>query len=155
MIAVVQRVTRASVRSEGRVLGAIERGMLVLLGVLQGDTSSEAERLAEKIARFRFFEDESGRMNRSALELGRAVLVVSQFTLAADGKKGLRPSFDRAAPPELAEPLYEHFVGVLRTLGLEVATGRFGARMEVELLNDGPVTFVLAQDPRESSQVLS
>lgn len=153
MRAVVQRVSRACVRSEGEVLGEIERGMLVLLGVLRGDTSAEGHKLAEKIARFRFFEDEAGRMNRSALELGRAVLVVSQFTLAADGKKGLRPSFDRALPPELAEPLYESFVARLRELGLPVATGRFGARMEVELVNDGPVTFVLGEG--ESSQVLS
>lgn len=143
MIAVVQRVSSARVRVGGRSVAEIGSGMLVLLGVLRGDDVEHAERLAERIARFRFFPDEAGRMNRSALELGLAALVVSQFTLAADGRKGRRPSFDRAAPPELAEPLYEHFLAHLRALGLPVASGSFGAMMQVELVNEGPVTFVL------------
>lgn len=148
MRVVLQRAERAAVRVDGEVVGAIERGVVVLLGVLKGDGESEAERLAEKVARFRFFEDAEGRMNLSALDLlgaGEAVsvLVVSQFTLAADGRKGRRPSFDRAAVPDVAEPLYRHFCGVLRAQGLPVETGVFGASMAVELINDGPVTFVL------------
>lgn len=143
MRAVVQRVSSASVRVEGEIVGAIEAGALILLGVLEGDSQREAEQLAEKVASFRYFRDDSGRMNRSALEVGGAMLVVSQFTLAADGKKGRRPSFDKAAAPGVAEELYEHFVAHLRTFGLTVETGQFGAMMEVELLNDGPVTFVL------------
>jgi len=128
-------------------VGSIEAGALILLGVLDGDSQREAEQLAEKVASFRYFRDDSGRMNRSALEVGGAMLVVSQFTLAADGKKGRRPSFDKAAAPGVAEELYEHFVAHLRTFGLMVETGRFGAMMEVELLNDGPVTFVLDETP--------
>ena len=150
MKAVLQRVRRAEVRVEGESVGAIERGALVLLGVLDGDLDRDADRLAAKIARFRYFEDEAGKMNRSALDLVAgaepvAILVVSQFTLAADGRKGRRPSFDRAAPPEAAEPLYGRFCEALRGLGLDVATGRFGAMMDVELVNDGPVTFVLEE----------
>lgn len=147
MRAVVQRVSRAAVRVDGEVVGEVGAGMLILLGVLQGDAEREAERLAERIARFRFFPDDAERMNLSALDLGLGALVVSQFTLAADGRRGRRPSFDRAAAPELAEPLYEHFVAHLEALGLACATGRFGAKMEVELLNDGPVTFVLDEEP--------
>lgn len=147
MRAVVQRVTRARVVSEGRELGAIGAGMLVLLGVLRGDGDAEALALARKVAGFRFFRDDADRMNRAAAEVGGAVLVVSQFTLAADGKRGRRPSFDRAAEPALAERLYELFVEEVRACGLHVATGRFGARMEVELVNDGPVTFVLDEEP--------
>ncbi|MBK7643428.1 MAG: D-tyrosyl-tRNA(Tyr) deacylase [Planctomycetes bacterium] len=143
MKAVVQRVGRARVRVEGSTVGEIEAGMLVLLGVLKGDGEKECDELAAKIAQFRFFGDENGKMNLSALDLGRQVLVVSQFTLAADGSSGRRPSFDRAAPPAVAEPLYERFVEALRGFGLQVATGRFGALMQVELVNDGPVTFVL------------
>lgn len=147
MIAVVQRVTRACVRVEGAVVGRIDAGMVVLLGVLRPDTEADAARLAERVAGFRFFADEEDRMNRAALEVGAGVLVVSQFTLAADGRKGRRPSFDAAAPPDRAEPLYERFVEALRALGLRVETGRFGARMEVELVGDGPVTFVLREPP--------
>jgi D-tyrosyl-tRNA(Tyr) deacylase len=145
MKAVVQRGARAQVLVVGERVGAIGPGMLVLLGVLRGDDALQARRLAERIARLRFFADEHGRMDRSALDLGLAALVVSQFTLAADGRKGRRPSFDLAAPPEVAEPLYEHFVAALRELGLPTSTGRFGARMDVELLNQGPVTFVLEE----------
>jgi D-tyrosyl-tRNA(Tyr) deacylase len=143
--AVVQRVTRAEVRIDGAVAGRIGAGMLVLLGVMRGDGEEQARRLADKVGRFRFFRDAEDKMNLSALDVRGAVLVVSQFTLAADGKSGRRPSFDRAAPPAEAEPLYASFVAELRSLGLVVATGRFGARMEVELVNDGPVTFVLEE----------
>jgi len=148
--AVVQRVRKASVVVDGVTNGAIQGGMLILLGVMRGDGESEAEALAERIARFRFFADEHQRMNLSALDCDAEALVVSQFTLAADGRKGRRPSFDRAAAPESAEPLYEHFVATLRRLGITTATGVFGAHMEVALTNTGPVTFVLEQPPKHS-----
>jgi D-tyrosyl-tRNA(Tyr) deacylase len=121
--------------------------MVVLLGVLRGDGASQADRLAEKISHFRMFADERDRMNRSARECAGEVLVVSQFTLAADGRAGRRPSFDTAAGPEIAEPLYDRFVSAMRAAGLAVHTGRFRARMEVELVNDGPATFVLEEPP--------
>jgi D-tyrosyl-tRNA(Tyr) deacylase len=147
VIAVLQRVARARVVVAGEVVGAIDEGLLVLLGVLTGDTQAEAQRLAERTATYRVFEDESGRMNRSVVDVGGAVLVVSQFTLAADGRKGRRPSFDRAAAPEVAEPLYEAFAAALALRGLRVATGVFGAQMEVESTNRGPATFVLTEEP--------
>ncbi|MED6335398.1 MAG: D-aminoacyl-tRNA deacylase [Planctomycetota bacterium] len=147
MKVVIQRVTSARVLVGEETTGAVADGVLVLLGVLRGDTEADAERLAERVVRFRIFRDEEGRMNRSAFECGAAVLVVSQFTLAADGRKGRRPSFDRAAPPEQAEVLYERFIARVRELGLQTATGRFGALMRVELVNDGPVTFVLEEPP--------
>lgn len=143
MRAVVQRVSSASVRVDGELIGAVGRGALVLLGVLEGDGEREAVQLAEKVAGFRYFADDEGRMNLAAAEVGGALLVVSQFTLAADGRKGRRPSFDRAAEPARAQELYERFVAHLLGLGLSVETGRFGAMMEVELVNEGPVTFVL------------
>jgi D-aminoacyl-tRNA deacylase len=145
MRAVIQRVSRAAVRVEGRVAGEIGAGLLVLLGVAAGDAEGDATRLAEKVARLRIFEDDDGRFDRSVLDTGGAVLVVSQFTLIADSKrqKGARPDFSKAARPEVAEPLYEHFCQVLRDLGVPVETGVFGARMQVELVNDGPVTIVL------------
>jgi D-tyrosyl-tRNA(Tyr) deacylase len=143
--AVVQRVRRACVRVDGRVVGEIDRGMVVLLGVMRGDGATQAQRLAQRIAAFRFFPDAEDRMNRSALEVAASALVISQFTLAADGRKGRRPSFDAAAPPQTAEGLYEGFVAALAATGLTTATGRFGARMEVELVGDGPVTFVLEE----------
>ena len=152
MKAVVQRVRRASVRVDDEVVGEVGEGMLVLLGVMRGDDERCADRLAERIARFRFFADDEGRMNVSALDRGAAALVVSQFTLAADGRKGRRPSFDRAARPELAEPLCERFVERLRAMGLATATGRFGALMQVELVNDGPVTF--SHKPSRPSKAL-
>jgi D-tyrosyl-tRNA(Tyr) deacylase len=137
--AVVQRVSRASVRPGGSV-GA---GLCVLLGVAAGDSPDTAGRLAERVARLRIFENEGGRFDRSLLDTGGAALVVSQFTLIADTAKGNRPSFAAAARPEVAEPLYERFCAALRDLGVPVDTGVFGARMEVELVNDGPVTIVL------------
>ena len=146
MRAVVQRVSSASVRVDGAVVGVIKAGALILLGVLDGDSEREAEQLAEKVASFRYFADDSGKMNLTASDVSGSLLVVSQFTLAADGRKGRRPSFDKAAAPALAEKLYEHFISHLVLLGLSVETGSFGAMMEVELVNDGPVTFVL-DDP--------
>jgi D-tyrosyl-tRNA(Tyr) deacylase len=137
--AVVQRVTRARVTPGGE----IGPGLCVLLGVAQGDTAVDAEHLAGKVARLRIFENADGRFDRSLLDTGGAALVVSQFTLIADTEKGNRPSFSGASPPEEAEPLYDAFCAALRALHVEVATGVFGARMEVELVNDGPVTIVL------------
>jgi D-tyrosyl-tRNA(Tyr) deacylase len=143
MRAVVQRVSRASVRVAGAPTGEIGAGLLVLLGVAEGDGEEDARRLAGKVARLRVFEDDAGRFDRSLLHTGGAALVVSQFTLLGDTAKGNRPSFTAAAAPEQAEPLYESFCAALRALGAPVATGVFGARMEVELVNDGPVTIVL------------
>jgi D-tyrosyl-tRNA(Tyr) deacylase len=143
MRAVVQRVSQASVRVSGATAGQIGPGLVVLLGVASGDGPDEAGRLAGKIARLRVFEDDQGRFDRSLLDTAGAALVVSQFTLLADTAKGNRPSFGAAAPAEQAEPVYESFCAALRVLGVEVATGVFGARMQVELVNDGPVTIVL------------
>ena len=143
MRAVCQRVTRASVRVSGGTVGEIGPGMCVLLGVARSDGEAQAGRLAGKIARLRIFEDEEGRFDRSLLDTDGAALVVSQFTLLADTSKGNRPSFTESAPPEGAEPLYERFCDELRVLGVSVEQGVFGARMEVDLVNDGPVTVVL------------
>lgn len=143
MRAVLQRVSRASVRVDGEVAGAIGPGLLVLVGVAAADGEAEAVRLAGKVARMRIFENEHGRFDRSLLDTGGGALVVSQFTLLADTAKGNRPSFDYAAPPERAEPLYERFCAELRALGILVETGVFGACMAVELVNDGPVTIVV------------
>lgn len=145
MKAVLQRVTRAEVRVEGRVVGSIGRGVVVLLGVMRGDRPETARRFAERVAGFRYFPDDQGRMNRSILEVGGAALVVSQVTLAADGRKGRRPSLDAAAAPEEARDLYEAFVEALRGLGVPCETGVFRALMEVELVNDGPITFALEE----------
>jgi D-aminoacyl-tRNA deacylase len=131
------------VRVDGRAVGEIGAGLCVLLGVARGDTAETAGRLAAKLARLRIFADEEGRFDRSVLDLGGSALVVSQFTLLADTARGNRPSFAGAAPPEEAEPLYERFCAALRELGVPVETGVFGARMAVELVNDGPVTLTL------------
>jgi len=141
--AVVQRVSRAAVRVEGEIVGACGAGLLVLVGAAVGDDVAAAERLAAKVARLRIFPDDEGRFDRSLLDTGGNALVVSQFTLLADTRKGNRPSFTDAAPPEVAEALVARFVESLRKLGVDVETGVFGARMEVELVNDGPVTIVL------------
>jgi D-aminoacyl-tRNA deacylase len=141
--AVVQRVTEACVRVHGEPVGAIGGGLCILLGVARADGDAEAQRLAGKVARLRIFEDDEGRFDRSLLDVGGEALVVSQFTLLADTAKGNRPSFGEAAPAEQAEPLYEAFCEALRALGVRVATGVFGERMAVELVNDGPVTIVL------------
>jgi D-tyrosyl-tRNA(Tyr) deacylase len=143
MRAVVQRVSQASVEVEGRVVGQIDGGVLVLLGIGAGDGAVEAALLAEKIAHMRIFPDQEGRFNRSLLDVGGGALVVSQFTLYADTRRGRRPSFSAAAAPELAEPLVEAFVTVLRQRQVAVATGVFGAHMHVALVNDGPVTIIL------------
>ncbi len=147
MRAVIQRVTSAVVTVGGTAVGEIERGLLVLLGVARGDTADDASRLASKIASLRIFEDGAGKMNLSVLETGGAVLLVSQFTLLADCRRGRRPSFTEAASPEEGRDLCERFAGFLRGEGLSVETGEFGAHMVVALQNDGPVTLVL--DSRE------
>jgi D-tyrosyl-tRNA(Tyr) deacylase len=143
MRAVVQRVSRARVTVEARSTGQIERGLLVLLGVSTNDEEKDAEYLADKIAGLRVFEDPTGKMNRSVSDAGGAVLAVSQFTLYGDVRRGKRPSFDAAARPERARALYEHFVECVRSLGLRCETGQFQADMQVELVNDGPVTILL------------
>lgn len=143
MKAVIQRVTTASVSVDGEVIGAIENGFLILLGVCEGDTSDDAEILARKTANLRVFEDECGKMNKSLLDCGYSALVISQFTLCADCKKGNRPSFIKAANPADAIPLYELYMEKLRENGVEnVQHGEFGADMKVSLLNDGPVTIL-------------
>jgi D-tyrosyl-tRNA(Tyr) deacylase len=143
--AVVQRVSRAAVRVDGKVVGTCGPGLVVLVGAGHDDTAETAERLAAKVARLRIFPDEAGRFDRSLLDTGGEALVVSQFTLLADSRrpKGTRPSFSDAARPEVAEPLIETFVNALRSEGVHVETGIFGAYMEVELVNDGPVTIIL------------
>jgi len=144
----LQRVSRAAVRVDGATVGSIARGLLVFLGVEDGDDAEEAAWNAAKTAELRIFPDDEGRMNLSVEEIRGALLVVSQFTLAASTRRGRRPSFESAAGPEVAQHLYEHFVTALRGRGLVVATGTFRAMMEVELVNDGPVTILL--DPREA-----
>ncbi len=143
MRAVVQRVSRAEVTVGSEVTGRIERGLLVLLGVAGTDKEADADYLAEKIAGLRIFEDDVGKMNRAVGETGGAVLVVSQFTLYGDVRRGRRPSFDAAAPPEQARLLYEYFVERIRAAGLRCETGRFQEMMQVELVNNGPVTILL------------
>ena len=143
MRAVVQRVSESSVAVDGRVVGKIGKGLLVLLGVAKGDDPSAAEYLAEKIANLRIFEDDNGKLNLSLLDVQGDMLVVSQFTLLGDCRKGRRPSFIQAAPPEIADRLYLQFVESVRKKGVTVETGRFQAMMAVKLINDGPVTLVL------------
>lgn len=140
MRALIQRVSRASVTIDGRVHGKIDRGLLILLGVCEDDTPAEADYLADKCAGLRIFTDENDKMNLSCADVGGGLLVVSQFTLYGDCRKGKRPNFMRAARPETAIPLYERFLDRCRSTGLPVETGEFGAHMEVDLLNDGPVT---------------
>ncbi|MFP3913956.1 MAG: D-aminoacyl-tRNA deacylase [Actinomycetota bacterium] len=143
MRAVVQRVSRAEVRVEGDTVGAIGPGLLVLVGVSPGDSASDAGAIADKLVGLRIFPDEAGAMNLSLDDVGGAILVVSQFTLYGEVRRGRRPSFTGAAGPEVAEPLVEEMVERMRTAGVEVETGRFGAMMQVELVNDGPVTILL------------
>jgi len=143
MRVVVQRVRRARVTVGDEVVGEIGQGLLVLLGVTHDDTIDDARWLAEKSIGLRIFADDEGKMNRGVADIGGGVLVVSQFTLYGDCSKGKRPSFITAAPPEIAIPLYEAFVEAVRALGVPVATGRFGAMMDVELVNDGPVTLIV------------
>jgi D-tyrosyl-tRNA(Tyr) deacylase len=143
MRAVVQRVTRASVKVDNEITGEIGSGLLVLLGVAQDDAEADADYLAEKIAGLRIFEDDTGKMNLSVVDAGGAVLAVSQFTLFGDVRRGKRPSFDAAARPERARELYEYFVERVRAAGLRCEVGRFQAMMDVEMVNSGPVTILL------------
>ncbi len=143
MRALIQRVTRARVVVEEETLGSIQQGLLVLLGITHDDTIVQAKWLAEKVTSLRIFADDEGKMNRDVAEVGGAVLVVSQFTLYGDARKGRRPSFVAAAAPEQAIPLYEAFINAIKSLGIPTASGRFGAMMQVELCNDGPVTLMV------------
>jgi len=152
MRALLQRVRSASVEIEGERTASIGPGLLVFLGVTHSDGPDDLTWLAGKVSRLRIFEDENGKMNRSVTESGGAVLVVSQFTLYADTRRGNRPGFDQAARPDLANPLYESFCAALRDLGLPVATGRFAAEMQVHLQNDGPVTILLDSSERKASR---
>ncbi|QBG36734.1 D-aminoacyl-tRNA deacylase [Litorilituus sediminis] len=144
MIALIQRVTRASVTVDEQIIGAIDNGLLVLLAVEPEDTEAKAKRLAERVAGYRVFNDENGKMNLNVKQAGGDILVVSQFTLAADTNSGMRPSFTTAAKPEFSNQLYQFFTKQLREMGFTVPTGEFSADMKVELVNDGPVTFHLA-----------
>ena len=152
MRAVIQRVSQASVTVEGRVVGAIQRGLAILVGVRVGDTEAEAQWMASKIATLRIFDDDEGKLNRSVLDMGGSALVVSQFTLYGDARKGRRPSYIEAAPPEVAEPLIRRLVELLEAKGVPVQTGVFRAHMQVEIHNDGPVTILLEQDAGRKSQ---
>ncbi len=146
MRAVIQRVTRAAVRVEGAVTGKIDSGILLLLGIAADDSEKDIQWLAEKVVHLRIFPDNDGKMNLSLKDKGFAMLIVSQFTLYGDCRKGRRPGFSAAAPPTTAEPLYRQFIDQIKALGITVATGRFQAEMEVELINDGPVTLTLDTD---------
>lgn len=143
MRAVVQRVLEASVKVDGEIVGQIEQGLLVFLGVATDDTQTDVVTLSEKIAGLRIFEDDDGKMNRSVIEIGGSMLVVSQFTLLGDCRKGKRPSFIAAAPPEMADALYQSFVAEIKGYQIPVQTGQFRADMKVSLINDGPVTMLL------------
>ncbi len=148
MRAVVQRVTRAKVTVEERIVGEIDRGLLILLGITHTDTKADADYLAAKIVALRIFDDAAGKMNVSVKDAGGGLLIVSQFTLYGDVRRGLRPSWSDAAPPEIAEPLYDYFVESSRKLIQPVETGSFRAMMQVELVNDGPVTLILDSSNR-------
>jgi len=141
MKALIQRVKKASVSIDGKIYSEIGAGLLIFLGVEKGDEKLNADKLSDKISKLRIFEDEAGKMNKSLLDIGGEALIVSQFTLCGDCKKGTRPSFDKSAPPDIAEPLYEYFVSQVKSLNISSKTGKFGAMMDVELINDGPVTF--------------
>lgn len=143
MLAVLQRVKKASVSIDSRIVGKIDRGLVILLGIKNGDTADDIPYLADKCANLRIFEDENSKFNLSAIDAGGAFLVISQFTLYGDTRKGRRPGFSDAAPPAIAEPLYQKFVDYLRKKGFRVETGEFGAMMLVEIHNDGPVTIIV------------
>lgn len=143
MKGLIQRVKRASVTIDGKVYSKINQGILILLGVEKGDNEQNADKLADKFCKLRIFEDEDGKMNKSILDVNGEILIVSQFTLAGDCKKGTRPSFDKAELPQRANELYEYFVDLIKQKNIPVGTGVFGAMMDVELVNDGPVTFML------------
>lgn len=143
MKCLIQRVKRASVTIDGELYSKIDAGILALLGVEKGDSIENAEKLADKVLKLRIFEDENGKMNKSLFDINGEMLIVSQFTLCGDCKKGTRPSFDKSERPELANKLYEDFVTIIKNAGIKTGTGKFGAMMDVELINDGPVTFML------------
>ena len=143
MKGLIQRVKKSSVTIEGKLFSQIDHGLLILLGVAKGDEKENAEKLAEKICKLRIFEDEQGKMNKSIIDVEGEILVVSQFTLAGDCKKGTRPSFDKAELPQKANELYEYFTEQIRQKNIPTKTGVFGAMMDVELINDGPVTFMV------------
>lgn len=143
MKGLIQRVKRASVTIDGEVHSKINQGILILLGVEKGDNEQNADKLADKLCKLRIFEDEDGKMNKSVVDINGEILIVSQFTLAGDCKKGTRPSFDKAELPQRANELYEYFIGLIKQKNIPVGTGVFGAMMDVELVNDGPVTFML------------
>ena len=143
MIALIQRVTEASVEVEHNIIGEISQGLVVFLGIESDDDESKSERLAQRIANYRIFSDEQGKMNLNVKKIGGDILVISQFTLAADTQRGLRPSFSKAASPEQGKKLYKHFYQKLRSMDFRCPTGKFGADMKVHLINDGPVTFNL------------
>ena len=148
MRAVVQRVSRASVHVDQHLTGSIDNGLVVFLGIHPNDGPGEIQWMADKIIHLRIFDDEEGKMNRSLLDLGKEMLIISQFTLYGDCRKGRRPGYSDAAPPNLAEPIYQRFVGEVQRRGISVATGRFQASMEVELVNDGPVTLLIDSEKR-------
>jgi D-tyrosyl-tRNA(Tyr) deacylase len=147
MIGLLQRVTKAMVTVDGETVGQIGPGLAVLIGVQQGDSPEQAQRLAERLVAYRVFEDSAGKMNLSLADTGGGLLLIPQFTLAADTSKGNRASFSRAAPPELGQTLFDELVAAARMAGIEVATGQFGANMDVSLVNQGPVTFWLEVPP--------
>lgn len=143
MKVLIQRVTKADVTIEGQTVSAINKGLLALVGIEKGDTKEVVEKLAKKAVNLRIFPDENDKMNRSLLDIQGEMLIVSQFTLCGDCKKGTRPSFDKSAPPDIANELYEYFVSQVQINGIKTGTGKFGAMMQVSLVNDGPVTFML------------
>ena len=143
MKALIQRVKSASVTIDGLLYSKIGQGLLVFLGVEKGDDKLNAEKLADKLSKLRIFEDENEKMNHSILDIEGEMLIVSQFTLCGDCKKGTRPSFDKSAPPKIANELYEYFISQVKSFNISVQTGKFGAMMDVELINDGPVTFMV------------
>jgi len=147
MRAIVQRVSKASVTVDEKVTGAIEEGLMVLLGIREGDSETEARWLAHKTANLRIFSDTAGKMNLSVMDIGGSILAISQFTLYGDIRRGFRPSFAHAAPPEVAEPLVNLYCEALKAEGIHVETGVFGAHMVVDLVNDGPVTIIMERDP--------
>ena len=143
MKVLIQRVKKAGVDIEGENFSAIDKGILALVGIEKGDTKEPVEKLARKVVNLRIFPDENDKMNRSLIDIQGEMLIVSQFTLCGDCKKGTRPSFDKSAPPQIANELYEYFVTQIQSYGIKTGTGKFGAMMEVSLINDGPVTFML------------
>ena len=143
MKVLIQRVKRASVTIDNKIYSTIEKGILALVGIEKGDTIDEVEKSAKKIANLRIFPDENDKMNKSIVDIQGEMLIVSQFTLCGDCKKGTRPSFDKSAPPEIANKLYEDFISEIQKYGIKTGTGKFGAMMDVELINDGPVTFMI------------